>query len=193
MMSWFAVAIAAFAGVGALMIFGDLLGIQVTAQPQAMVTENSHTNTSSNQLSISNAAEQLENITLTVDDEIVTNNGMVTTRWMSLVDGVKVVDILIIDSEHVAINLRYEGEDEPPGLSIAVITNSSSSSILNDNEMYDFTSSSNYVRVVQSGSNYLESGWEIQHPDSANVFVQLDGKIPEEGHMTVIVIPFLHH
>jgi hypothetical protein len=174
------------------MIFGDLLGIQVTAQRQAMVTENHHRNTSSNQLSTSNAAEQLENMTLTVDDKIVTNNGMVTTRWMSLVDGVKVVDILIIDSECVAINHRYEGEDEPPGLSIAVITNSSSSSILNDHKMYDFTSSSNYVRVVQSGSDYLESGWEIQHPDSANVLVQLDGKIPE-GHTIVIVIPFLHH
>jgi hypothetical protein len=49
------------------------------------------------------------------------------------------------------------------------------------------------MRIMQSDSNYLEAGWQMQHPNSATVLVQLDGDIPEEGHVMVIVVPFLHH
>jgi hypothetical protein len=48
---------------------------------------------------------------------------------------------------------------------------------------------------MQSGSNYLEAGWQGQDPNSATVLVQLDGDIPEEeegGHIMVMVFPFLH-
>jgi hypothetical protein len=48
------------------------------------------------------------------------------------------------------------------------------------------------VRIMQSGSNYLEAGWQVQHPNSATVLVQLDGDIPEGGYIMVIVVPFLH-
>jgi hypothetical protein len=41
--------------------------------------------------------------------------------------------------------------------------------------------------------NYLEAGWQIQHPNSATVPVQLDGDIPEGGYIMVIVVQFLHH
>jgi hypothetical protein len=47
---------------------------------------------------------------------------------------------------------------------------------------------------MQSGSNYLEAGWQVQDPSSATILVQLDGDMPEGGgHIMVIVVPFLHH
>jgi hypothetical protein len=47
---------------------------------------------------------------------------------------------------------------------------------------------------MQSGSNYLEAGWQRQESNSTTVLVQLDGDIPEEegGHIMVMVLPFLH-
>jgi hypothetical protein len=55
------------------------------------------------------------------------------------------------------------------------------------------TSGSNSsMRIMQSGSNYLEAGWQVQHPNSATVLVQLDGDNPEGGYIMVIVVPFLH-
>jgi hypothetical protein len=63
--------------------------------------------------------------------------------------------------------------------------------------MQNFTttsaSNSSSLRIMQSGSNYLEAGWQVQHPNSATVLVQLDGDIPEGGHVMVIVVSFLHH
>ena len=46
---------------------------------------------------------------------------------------------------------------------------------------------------MQSGSNYVEAGWQGQESSSATVLIQLDGDITEGGHIMVIVIPFLHH
>jgi hypothetical protein len=46
---------------------------------------------------------------------------------------------------------------------------------------------------MQSGSNYVEAGWQRQESSSATVLIQLDGDITEGGHIMVIVIPFLHH
>jgi hypothetical protein len=54
-------------------------------------------------------------------------------------------------------------------------------------------SNSSSLRIMQSGSNYLEAGWQIQHPNSATVLLQLDGDIPEGGYIMVIAVPFLHH
>jgi hypothetical protein len=55
------------------------------------------------------------------------------------------------------------------------------------------TNSSAPMISVQSGSNYLESGWPGQGSNSATVLVQLDGGITEGARITVIVVPFLHH
>jgi hypothetical protein len=112
---------------------------------------------------------------------------------MSLVDGVKVSGISIIDNEHIAINLRYDGEGEPPGVSVVVMTSNSSDTIIGSMMPNSTTSGSNSsMRIMQSGSNYLEAGWQVQHPNSATVLVQLDGDNPEGGYIMVIVVPFLH-
>ncbi len=121
-------------------------------------------------------------------------NQTFTTRWMSLVDGVKVSGISIIDDEHIAINLRYGGEGEPPGVSVVAMISSSSDRIIGSMMLKSATSDSNSsVRIMQSGSNYLEAGWQVQHPNSATVLLQLDDDIPEGGYIMVIVVPFLHH
>jgi hypothetical protein len=126
--------------------------------------------------------------------EMLSINQTFTTRWISLVDGVKVSGISIIDIEHIAINLRYDGEGEPPGVSVVAMTSSSSDRII-DSMMQNSTTSSgsnSSVRIMQSGSNYLEAGWQVQNSNSATVLLQLGGDIPEGGYIMVIVVPFLH-
>jgi hypothetical protein len=191
--------VSAIAGIIGLVLipFGPLLGTQVSAQQQTMQAENHHSNSDSNQSSISSTVEQHQNTSTTVGGGMMMIiNQTFPTRCMSLVDGVKVSGISIIGNEHIAINLSYDGEGEPPGVSVVAITNSSSDTII-DSMMQNFTttsaSNSSSVRIMQSGSNYLEAGWQVQDPNSATVLVQLDGDIPEGGDVMVIVVPFLHH
>jgi hypothetical protein len=173
--------------------FGPLLGVPVLAQQQTMQAENHHPNSGSNQSSISSTVEQQQNTT-TVGGGMMIINQTFPTRWMSLVDGVKVSGISIIDNEHIAINLSYDGEGEPPGVSVVAITNSSSDTIISSMMQNSTTSGSNSsAGIMPSGSNYLEAGWQVQHPNSATVLVQLEGDIPEGAHIMVIVVPFLHH
>jgi hypothetical protein len=83
----------------------------------------------------------------------------------------------------------------PPGVSVVAITNSSSDTII-DSVMQNSTttsasnSSSVPVLSMQSGSNYLEAGWQVQPPNSATVLIQLDGDIAEGVHIMVLVFPF---
>ena len=187
--------VSAVAGIigSVLITFGLLLEVQVSAQQQTMQTQNHHPNSGSNQSSVSSTAEQHQNTTITVGGGMMSINQTFTTRWMSLVDVVKVSGISIIDNEHIAINLRYDGEGEPPGVSVVAMTSSSSDRIIGSMMQNSTTSGSNSsMRIMQSGSNYLEAGWQVQHPNSATVLVQLDGDIPEGGYIMVIVVPFLH-
>jgi hypothetical protein len=189
--------VSAVAGIIGLVLitFGLLLGVQVSAQQQTMQAENHHPNSGSNQSSVGSTAEQHQNTTTAVGGGMMSINQTFTTRWMSLVDGVKVSGISIIDNEHIAINLRYDGEGEPPGVSVVAATSSSSDRIIGSMMQSSATSGSNSssLRIMQSGSNYLEAGWQVQHPNSATVLVQLDGGMPEGGYIMVIVVPFLHH
>jgi hypothetical protein len=117
-------------------------------------------------------------------------------KWISLVRGVNVSGISIIDNEHIAINLRYDGEGEPPGVSVVAMISRSSDTIIVDSMMQNSTSTSasnSGVGIMQSGSNYLEAGWQVQRPKSATVIVQLDGEIAEGEQIIVMVVPFLHH
>ncbi len=169
-----------------------LLGVPISAQQQIMQAENHHPNSSSNQSSMGSALEQRQNTT-TIGGGMVSNQTF-TTRWMSLVDGVKVTGISIIDNEHIAINLRYDGEGEPPGVSVVAITNSSFGTIFDSMMQNSTTSGSNNssMRIMQSGSNYLEAGWQVQHPNSATVLLKLNGDIPEGGYIMVIVVLFMY-
>jgi hypothetical protein len=181
-----------------LITFGLLLGVQVLAQQQTMQAENHHPNSGSNQSSVSSTAEQHQNTTTVAGGGMMSINQTFTTRWMSLVDGVKVSGISIIDNEHIAINLRYDGEGEPPGVSVvAVAIANSSSNTITDSMMQNSTTSAgnSSMRIMQSGSNYLEAGWQVQQQqNSATVLVQLDGEIAEGGQrIVVMVVPFLHH
>src|ERR671919_2544436 len=189
--------VSAVAGIigSVLITFGLLLEVQVSAQQQTMQTQNHHPNSGSNQSSVSSTAEQHQNTTITVGGGMMSINQTFTTRWMSLVDGVKVSGISIIDNEHIAINLRYDGEGEPPGVSVVAMTSNSSSDRMIGSIMQNSTTSGNNnssMRIMQSGSNYLEAGCQVQHPPPATVLVQLDGDIPEGGYIMVIVVPFLH-
>ena len=80
-------------------------------------------------------------------------------------------------------------------MSVVAITNSSSDTII-DSVMQNSTttSASNRSSVpvlsMQSGSNYLEAGWQVQPPNSATVLIQLDGDIAEGVHIMVLVFPF---
>lgn len=202
MVARFALAMTAFAGIGAPIAFATLLGVQVTAQQQMTQAENHHpTNSSSNQSGIGSTAEQRQNTTATTVGGGMTMMMMMNQtsnmKWISLVRGVNVSGISIIDNEHIAINLRYDGEGEPPGVSVVAMTSSSSDTIIVDTMMQNSTSTSasnSGVGIMQSGSNYLEAGWQVQDPSSATILVQLDGDMPEGGgHIMVIVVPFLHH
>ena len=164
MVARFALAMTAFAGIGALIAFATLLGVQVTAQQQMTQAENHHpTNSSSNQSSISSTANQRQNTTATTVGGGMTMmmNQTSNMKWISLVRGVNVSGTSIIDNEHIAINLRYDGEDEPPGVSVVVaMTSSSSDTIIVDSMMQNSTSTSasnSGVGIMQSGSNYLEA------------------------------------
>ena len=188
MVARFTLAMAVFAGIGALIAFATLLGVQVTAQHQMTPAENHHptNSSSSNQSSISSTADQRENTsTTTVGGGMMIMNQTSNMKWISLVRDVNVSGISIIDNEHIAINLRYDGEGEPPGVSVVAMTSSPSDTIIIDSMMQNATSTSasnSSVRIMQSGSNYLEAGWQVQHPNSATVLVQLDGDMPEGGN-----------
>ena len=198
-MARFTLAMAAFAGIGALIAFATLLGVQVTAQHQMTPAENHHPNSSSsNQSSISSTADQRQNTTATtVGGGMTMMNQTYNMKWISLVRGVNVSGISIIDNEHIAINLRYDGEGEPPGVSVVAMTSSSSDTIIGDSMMQNSTTSASNssVRIMQSGSNYLDAGWQVQQQqNSATILVQLDGEIAEGGQrIVVMVVPFLHH
>ena len=120
MVARFTLAMAVFAGIGTLIAFATLLGVQVTAQHQMTPAENHHPNSSSsNQSSISSTANQRQNTTATtVGGGMMIMDQTSNMKWISLVHGVNVSGISIIDSEHIAINLRYDGEGEPPGVSV---------------------------------------------------------------------------
>ena len=201
MVARLAVAMAAFAGIGALIAFTTILGEQVTAQHQMTPAENHHPNSSSssNQSGISRTGERLQNTTTTtVGGGMTMMNQTSNINSISLVRDVNVSGISIIDNEHIAINLRYDGEGEPPGVSVVAMTSSSSDTIIADSLMQNSTSTSasnSSVGIMQSGSNYLEAGWQVQHPSSTTVLIQLDGDMPQGGggHIMVIVVPFLHH
>jgi|SRR5215217_74787 len=199
MVARFTLAMAAFAGIGALIAFATLLGVQVTAQHQMTPAENHHPNSSSsNQSSISSTADQRQNTTATtVGGGMTMMNQTYNMKWISLVRGVNVSGISIIDNEHIAINLRYDGEGEPPGVSVVAMTSSSSDTIIGDSMMQNSTTSASNssVRIMQSGSNYLDAGWQVQQQqNSATILVQLDGEIAEGGQrIVVMVVPFLHH
>jgi hypothetical protein len=187
--------VSAVAGIIGLVLipFGLLLEVQVSAQQHTMQAENHHANSGSNQSSVSSTAEQHQNTTTVAGGGMMMSiNQTFPTRWMSLVDGVKVSGISIIDNEHIVVNLSYEGEGEPPGVSVIAMTSSPSDRIIGSMVHNSTILDSSSVQIMQSGSNYLEAGWQVQHPNSATVLVQLDGDMPEGGYIMVIVVPFLH-
>jgi hypothetical protein len=230
---------AAVARIGAVVAFAALLGVKVSAaQQQTTPSDPHHLDNNSNQSGSSITEQQQQKNTTTLSGQVMMMNQTFTTSWISLVSEVKVTGISAIDTEHIAINLRYDGEGAPPGVSVVAITNSSSGTIIGSmmqqdsimmgqqeemmmsgmimasnqqsnssadqeseqqhhrqQQMQNFTSAttnSMQILSMQSGSNYLEAGWQGQESNSATVLVQLDGDIPEGGHIMVIVFPFLH-
>lgn len=203
-------AIVVFAGIGALIGFAMLSEVQVTAQQQQQQTmppeqQHHHPNISSNQSSVNSATEQgQKNMTMAMTTEggemmmTTTNDQTFTASSISLVNGVKVVSISPINNDHIAVNLRYETSDQqPPGVSVVALTNSSLDTIMNgmmQNSTLDSAANSTLPLLsMQSGSNYLEAGWQPRHPNSATVLVQLNGEIPDGDHVMALVVPFLHH
>ena len=145
MVARLALAMAAFAGIGALIAFATILGEQVTAQHQMTPAENHHPNSSSssNQSGISRTGEQRQNTTTTtVGGGMTMMNQTSNINSISLVRDVNVSGISIIDNEHIAINLRYDGEGKPPGVSVVAMTSSSSDTIIADSLMQNSTSTS---------------------------------------------------
>jgi hypothetical protein len=226
---------AAVARIAAVIAFAALLGVQVSAQQQTTPTDPHHLDNNNSNQSGSSMTEQQQNTT-TLSGQVMMNQTF-STNWISLVSGVKVIGVSVIDTEHIAINLHYDGEGGPPGVSVVAvvaITNSSSGAIIGSmmqqdsimmmqkgemmrgmimasnqhsnssadqesqqhhQQMQNSTSATNSsmrILSIQSGSNYLEAGWQGQEPNSATVLVQLDGDIPERGHIMVMVFPFLH-
>jgi hypothetical protein len=208
-----------FTGIGALIGFATLSEVQITAQQQQQQQQQTmppeqqhhHPNISSNQSSVNSATEQgQKNMTMAMTTEggemmmmmmtTTTNDQTFTSSSISLVNGVKVVSISPINNDHIAVNLRYETSDQqPPGVSVVALTNSSLDTIMNDMmQNSTLASAANSTSTLpllslQSGSNYLEAGWQPQHPNSATVLVQLNGEIPNGDHVMVLVVPFLHH
>lgn len=207
--SYFAMIV--FTGIGALIGFATLSEVQVTAQQQQQQTmppeqQHNHPNISSNQSSVNSATQQgQKNMTMAMTTEggemmmmTTTNDQTFTASSISLVNGVKVVSISPINNDHIAVNLRYETSDQqPPGVSVVALTNSSLDTIMNgmmqNSTLASAANSTLPLLSIQSGSNYLEAGWQPQHPNSATVLVQLNGEIPDGDHVLVLVVPFLHH
>lgn len=209
-----------------ILVFVALLGVPVSAQQQ---TTSAHANHPSNGNQYGNS--------ITTQQQIATSSGrmmstmmdqLFKTMWISLVSGVKVNGISMIDNQHVSVNLRYDGSGAPPGASVVVVgmAHNSSTTLMGQKEemmgmivannqqsnssasldqesqqpqhqkIYNSTSVINnnmQILSMQSGSNYLEAGWQGQGSDSATVLVQLDGDITETGQIIVGVVPFLHH
>ncbi len=129
------------AGIGllVLIVFATLFGVHVTAaQQQTTPSDAHHAENNNNNQSGSNMAAQQQQQNTTTSSGIVTKNQTFNTNWISLVSGVKVTGISVVDTEHIAVNLRYDGEDAPHGVSVVAvvdITNSSSGTIIGSNMM----------------------------------------------------------
>lgn len=130
-------------GLLVLIVFAALLGVQVTAAQQqttpadAHHAENNNSNQSGSGMAEQQQQQQQQQNTTTLSG-MVTKNQTFNTNWISLVSGVKVTGISVIDTEHIAVNLRYDGEGAPPGMSVVAvvdITNSSSGTIIGSNMM----------------------------------------------------------
>jgi hypothetical protein len=150
-------AVGIYVGIGLLLvsISATFLTPQVKAQPQQTMpgeghhTEKNNTNQSRNVIEQEHHYQQQlppqqQNLTTTTFNEMVTNNQTLNTKWISLVNGVIVTGISIIDSEHVAINLHYGGEGEPPGTSVVAavmgdITNSFAGTIMESNMAQNYS------------------------------------------------------
>lgn len=135
-------AVGVVAGIGlVLIVFATLLGVQVTAQQQTMPADAHHVENNNNNQSESGmaAATEGEQQNTTTLSGMVTENQTFTTNWISLVGGVKVTGISVIGTDHISVNLRYDGEGEPPGVSVVAVavdvTNSSSDRIISSNMM----------------------------------------------------------
>lgn len=127
-------------GLLVLIVFATLLGVEVTAQQQTTLSDAHHAENNSNQSRSSMAEEQRQQNTTTTLSGMGMKNQTFNINWISLVSGVKVTGISVIDTEHIAVNLRYDGEGAPPGVSVvavvvADITNSSSGTIIGSNMM----------------------------------------------------------
>lgn len=134
-------AVGVVVGIGllVLIVFATLLGVEVTAQQQTTLSDAHHAENNSNQSRSSMAEEQRQQNTTTTLSGMGMKNQTFNINWISLVSGVKVTGISVIDTEHIAVNLRYDGEGAPPGVSVvavvADITNSSSGTIIGSNMM----------------------------------------------------------
>lgn len=122
-----------------LVIFATLLGVQVTAQQQITPGEAHHAANNSNQSGSGMAAQQEQQQNTTTLSGMVMKNQTFTTNWISLVGGVEVTGISVIGTDHISVNLRYDGQGEPPGVSVVAVavdvTNSSSNRIISSNMM----------------------------------------------------------
>ena len=151
----------------------------------------------------------------------LSNNTMLqffSANGMSLVNGVRITGISQVGQDHITVNMSYLGEGTAPGVSIVVFTNGSPGimgmmsrqqnsmmmgsaqgmmmderSQLPHQEMQNSTTyGSMSMQSMQSGSNYLDSGWPGAQSNTATVLVQLDGN-SDGGHIMVMVVPFMHH
>ncbi|HEX2471510.1 MAG TPA: hypothetical protein VHJ59_02040 [Nitrososphaera sp.] len=129
-------------GLLVLVVSATLLGVQVTAaQQQTTPADAHHAENNSNQSGSGMAEQQQQQQqqqNTTTLSGMVTKNQTFNTKWISLVSGAKVTGISVIDTEHIAVNLRYDGEGAPPGMSVVAvvdITNSSSGTIIGSNMM----------------------------------------------------------
>lgn len=157
-------------GLLVLIVFATLMGLQVIAQQQTTPTDAHHGENNSNQ-SGSGMAEQQQQHNTTTLSGMVTKNQTFNTNWISLVSGVKVTSISVIDTEHIAVNLRYDGEGAPPGVSVVAvvdITNSSSDTITGSSMMQQDSMSvqeGEMMReMIMTGSQQLNSSVEQESP-----------------------------
>ena len=157
-------------GLLVLIVFATLLGLQVIAQQQTTPTNAHHGENNSNQ-SGSGMAEQQQQQNTTTLSVMVTKNQTFNTNWISLVSGVKVTGISVIDTEHIAVNLRYYGEGAPPGVSVVAvvdITNSSSDTITSSSMMQQDSMSVDegemMREMIMTGNQQLNSSVEQESP-----------------------------
>lgn len=204
------VLVALTASVAALAII-SMAATQTLAQSPGQNGDNTAGTADQNMPMMQNNDDMMTN---TTSSAMMDGMSTLATNSMSMVDGVRITGLSIVDNDEISVNLNYTGTGNAPRVTLVAMTASTTGmmnmmmaqhhgQMMNMNNNMDMmamnagqgnssmqSSMMSMHNGVQSGSNVLDSGWE----SPSTVTIKLEGRSAvsedEIGHIMVMIFPF---